>query len=286
MLMPGTRGGDRDLSFAPVRNDRPRRLTPEQIDQFNRDGFVRPCPVFGLEEARGNRAYMDFLLGEFRAAGRDSYAINGFHDRCRRLYDLATHPVILDYVEDLLGPNFVCWGTHFFIKLSGDPKVVPWHQDASFGPWTPARTVTAWLAIDDVDEQNAAVKFIPGTQRLGPLNWHIPEGSAVLDQELGDIEQLTDASGVVVNSLRAGEISLHADMIAHSSDANVSDRRRAGLTLRYCPVSVRSTGDEAWQKQSIVCRGTDPDGFWADLPRPAGEDLRLGTGQPIVIGDN
>jgi non-haem Fe2+, alpha-ketoglutarate-dependent halogenase len=152
---------------------------------------------------------------------------------------------------------------------------VPWHQDASFWPWTPARTVTVWLAIDDVDAQNAAVKFIPGTHRLGPLGWHIPEGPAVLEQELGDIEDLMDESGPVVNRLRAGEISLHADMMAHSSNDNVSERRGAGLTLRYCPVSVRLVGNEDWQKQSIVCRGTDPDGFWANLPRPVGEDLRL-----------
>ena len=35
--------------------------------------------------------------------------------------------------------------------LPQDVRQVAWHQDASYWPFTPARTVTAWLAIDDAD---------------------------------------------------------------------------------------------------------------------------------------
>ena len=45
-------------------------------------------------------------------------------------------------VEDIVGPNIIAWGTHFFCKMPNDPKVVPWHQDASYWPLTPSKTVT------------------------------------------------------------------------------------------------------------------------------------------------
>ena len=34
----------------------------------------------------------------------------------RRFYNLCATPAILNYVEDLIGPNFVLWGGQFFLK--------------------------------------------------------------------------------------------------------------------------------------------------------------------------
>ena len=74
--------------------------------------------------------------------GRDSYAINGYHMRCRGLWDIVTEPRILDYVEDIVGPNIIAWGTHFFCKMPHDGKTVAWHQDSSYWPLTPTKALT------------------------------------------------------------------------------------------------------------------------------------------------
>ena len=72
-----------------------------------------------------------------------------------------------DKVEDLLGPNFFCWGSHFFCKLANesDHGFVPFHQDATYWPFDHNRTVTVWLAIDDADEENSAMNFIKGSHK-------------------------------------------------------------------------------------------------------------------------
>lgn len=275
---------ERDLSFKPVVTPFPKRLSQEQIAFFNTNGYVRPFRIYDEAEAARNRAYLDWLLAELQQAndGRDSYSINGYHMRCRGIYEMAVHPTILDYVEDLLGPDFVCWGTHFFCKLPHDPKAVPWHQDASFWPFTPARTVTVWLAIDDADAENAAMQFIPGTHASGPLQWKTPDQPAVLNQQIVNIEQYGPP---IINDLKAGEISLHADMLAHGSQPNRSDRRRSGLTLRFCPTDVRCIGGQTWNLQSILCRGSDPENYWAHVERPTDEDVSP-RNKPRVIGDN
>lgn len=273
----------RDLSFAPVVNPAPKRLTQAQIASYNERGYIMPLRIYDEAGVARNRAYFDAMLDAMFSMkdGRDSYAINGYHVRCQGLWDMVTHPVILDYVEDLLGPNFVAWGSHFFCKMPHDPKSVPWHQDASYWPLTPARTVTVWLAIDDADAGNAAMQFIPGTHRAGHLRWKETAQAAVLNQEIVDIEQW---GAPVVDALKAGEISLHADMLAHGSTPNPSERRRCGLTVRYCPVEVRAL-NPAWARQAIVCRGSDPAGHWTHNPRPAGEDLSP-LNKPKSIGGN
>jgi hypothetical protein len=274
----------RDLSFAPVANPLPKRLTQTQIAHYNEHGYVKPLPIFSLTKADQNRAYFDHLLAEMRQMkdGRDgNYAINAYHVCCEGLWDLVTHPAILDHVEDILGPNIVAWGSHFFSKQPRDPKHVPWHQDASYWPFTPARTVTVWLAIDDADENNAAMQFLPGTHTLGPLEWKQIDKAAVLGQEIVGAETFGPP---VFDTLRTGEMSLHADMLAHGSTPNPSDRRRCGLTIRYCPPTIQSL-DPSWMRQAVLCRGTDSTGRWTHNPRPVGDNLSPDK-KPESIGGN
>lgn len=270
-----------DLGFAPVTTPAPKVLTQDQIAAYNRDGYVTGLGAFTAEEAQAARSYFDGLLA---ARAGDGYALNCYQARAAGIWDLCTHPRILDHVEDIVGPNVICWASHFFCKMPGDPKAVPWHQDAAYWSLSPARTVTVWLAIDDTDAGNAAMQFIPRTHDRGPLEWRKPaESNTVLDREIVGWETM---GAPVVNALRAGQMSLHADMLAHGSDANQSDRRRCGLTIRYCPPEVRMT-DETWAQgiEAIICRGSDPNGYWRHHARPTGDDVSP-ENSPRNLGGN
>ena len=67
----------RDLKFFPVKNENPQKLTAEQIHQFNEKGYIFPVDVFTEEEVMANRAYFDRIMGMAKAAGLNSYSING-----------------------------------------------------------------------------------------------------------------------------------------------------------------------------------------------------------------
>jgi hypothetical protein len=270
-----------DLAFKPVANPHPTTLTPSQIETFNRLGFIAPLDVFGPREAAANAAYFDSLLAQIPEVG--AYSIDCYQARCQGIWDLCTAPRILDHVQDLIGPNIVCWASHFFCKLPGDAKRVPWHQDASYWKLTPARTVTAWLAIDDADEANAAMRFIPGSHDKGHLSFRKSGPDAVLRIETVGAETL---GAPYSDNLTAGQISLHADMLVHGSEPNLSTRRRCGLTIRYCPPEV-TIFDPQWASgvEAIICRGEDKSGRWQHHPRPAGNDVSP-ENSPRNIGGN
>jgi non-haem Fe2+, alpha-ketoglutarate-dependent halogenase len=256
---------ERELRFFPVDNSTPRKLTAAQVRHFNERGYVLPLAVFSTEEAEANRRYFDQLMARARAAGHDSYSINGWHRHCVGIYRLLMEPRILDYVEDLIGANIVSTMTHYFSKEPGDDKQVVWHQDASYWPLTPSKVVTVWLAIDDADVENACMRFIPGSHHFGHLTYQMTEDAedAVLNQKVLNAEQF----GQPVNDeLQAGEISLHSDLLLHGSEPNRSDRRRCGLTLRYCAAEVRA--GLGWNAKGVVVSGADPTGHWANPPRP------------------
>ena len=255
----------RDLRFYPSQITDPQVLRREQVEQFNRDGYIRGLRVFDVAGTEQNRKYFDALLAKVLAAGGDSYSISTAHLKYGYVYDLITNPRIVDCVADILGPNVIGWGSHFFCKMPKDGKEVAWHQDASYWPLTPSKTVTVWLAIDDADRGNACMKFVAGSQHVGHLTYR-PSSEAdhnVLNQSIDNAEQY---GAVVYDELQAGEASIHADLLLHSSEPNLSDRRRCGLTLRYCTPDVRA-GSE-WNKKGVVVRGTDPTGHWANPPRP------------------
>lgn len=256
----------RDLRFHPSTTTTPKRLSIEQIEGFNRDGYVAPLRMFSPEEADRHRRYFDALLNEVLAAGGNSYSISTAHLKYGYVYDLLTSPVIVDCVSDVLGGNVIGWGSHFFCKMPRDGKQVAWHQDASYWPLTPSKTATVWLAIDDADRENACMRFVAGSHHFGHLTYR-PSTEAehnVLNQTVENAEQY---GRVVYDELRAGEASIHSDLLLHGSDANVSSRRRCGLTLRYCTPDVRA-GSE-WQQKGVVVRGRDPEHYWANPARPA-----------------
>jgi non-haem Fe2+, alpha-ketoglutarate-dependent halogenase len=257
---------DRDLRFRPAECRSPRRLSQDQLAYYNEHGYLKGMRIFSDDGILAHRSYFDRLLEKQLHDGADSYSLRRMVRYCQPVWDIAVNPLILDYVEDLIGPNIVAWGTQYFCKLPGDGKPVSWHQDASYWPFTPARTVTLWLAVDDSDRENACMQVIPGTHQLGQLDFDMSgaDENSVLPQKVKGVEKYGDP---VCFELKAGEISLHADMLVHGSEPNRSSRRRCGLTIRYAATEVRSY-DEGWTRNSIVCRGVDPDGNWTNNPRP------------------
>ncbi len=257
---------ERDLRFRPATPRDPKVLTPAQIEQFNRDGFLKGLRVFGEAEADANRCYFDDLLARVLAAGGNSYSISTAHLKYGKAYDLLTDPRLVAIAGDLLGDDVVAWGSHFFCKMPRDGKAVSWHQDASYWPLSPSHAVTIWLAIDDADRGNGCMRFLAGSHHFGHLTYRPsdPAEHNVLDQTVEDAERYGTP---VDDELRAGEISVHSDLLLHGSEANLSDRRRCGLTLRYCAASVRA--GMGWNAKGVIVRGSDPTGHWANPPRPA-----------------
>ncbi len=258
----------RDLRFHRTVNPSPSCLTNDQIEHFNRLGFVAPISIFSADEIADIRSYFDDLLDQVIAAGGTSYSISSAHLKYGRVHDILTDQRIVDQVADLLGDNVIGWGSHFFCKLPNDGKSVAWHQDASYWPLSPSKAVTVWLAIDDADQENGCMKFIAGSHHHGHMTYR-PSGSHednVLNQTIDDPEQYGD---VVFDPLAAGSVSIHSDLLLHGSEANESPRRRCALTLRYCAADVRAQLD--WNAKGVHVRGSDPSGHWQNVPRPTAD---------------
>jgi ectoine hydroxylase-related dioxygenase (phytanoyl-CoA dioxygenase family) len=94
-----------------------------------------------------------------------------------------------------------------------------------------------WLSIDDADEQNGAMGWIPRSHAHGELLEHQTDNSDTLAlNQVLDLKRagLSEADARL-NVLAAGQLSLHDVLLVHNSRQNRSTRRRAAFVMRYMP---------------------------------------------------
>ena len=124
----------------------PKILTPAQIETFWRDGCVFPIRVMSSDEALAIRARLEAferdaggpLKGDLR---HKSHLLFSWLD------ELVRNDKIVDAIEDLYGPDLLCWTTNFFIKEANNPAFVSWHQDSTYWGLDKPDVVTAWVAL-------------------------------------------------------------------------------------------------------------------------------------------
>ncbi len=259
---------ERDLNFYPSEITSPQALSVSQVESYNKQGLIRPVSIFSDDEIKNIRDYFDDLLQREIAKGGDSYSISSAHLEHSPVWDLLNHPKIVAIVSDLFGEDVIGWGSHFFCKMPYDGKAVAWHQDSSYWPLSPSKALTVWLAIDDVDMKNGGMKFIAGSHLHGHMTYRpsTAEEHNVLNQTIDNPEQYGQ---LVENPLKAGQISIHSDLLLHGSEPNNSDRRRCALTLRYAAADVHA--HLGWNEKGVWVKGKDDSGHWSNQPRPETE---------------
>jgi non-haem Fe2+, alpha-ketoglutarate-dependent halogenase len=232
------------------------QLTEEQKEFYRKNGYLLGLPrIYSPADMERINAELPNLLALLEP-GETSKDIREWHETSTYLYEMVMNPKIHDLVEGILGPNFYCWASSFFIKEPFSKATVGWHQDAYYWPMAPHHAVTVWLAFDDVDEENGGMKVVPGSHLHGLLkhgrSTHT-ESILTLELETGTFNE----ADAVQFKLKAGEVSLHDDRCVHSSPPNPSPRRRAGLTFRYSGTDVKNDMSVNPNFKAYMCRGVD-----------------------------
>ena len=241
-----------------------KRLSPEAIAQYERDGYYFPVRVLSHEEAREQRARLERVERDLGGPLRGVYRVKP-HLLFTWLADLVRHPALLDAVEDVLGPDILCWNSSFFTKEARSPGFVSWHQDATYWGLSEPDVVTAWVAFTESSFANGNMRVVPGShRRLVPhVDTFHPDNLLSRGQEITvEVDERTAADIV----LAPGEMSLHHVLIVHGSGANPSADRRIGYAIRYVPTRVRQTAGP--RDSATLVRGTDAFGHFEAEPRP------------------
>lgn len=231
------------------------RLDADQVAQYERDGYTLfHQPIFAPEKFARLAAIFEEDLGRYSERELDM-----IHTRDARLLEFLLSDEVLDLVEPVVGPNIGLWASHLISKPPRTGKATPWHEDSSY--WngrvsTMAGICTVWLAIDEASPENGCMKVIPGSQHGGFSEYEAVDADKNIFGTQIKPEQVDEARAVYF-ALQPNECSLHEARIIHGADANTSDKRRAGYTMRYFPTSSKIYPDKNPGHKIWLARGCD-----------------------------
>ncbi len=242
------------------------RLTPNELDRFSRDGFLFPIRVLEPQEAGDCLARLEAM--EAQRAGRLSAVFNAKpHLLVPWLWDLVHDPRIVDRVEDILGPDLLCWGTSFISKSPGDSRYVAWHQDITYWGLTTTDAATAWVALTPSVPENGCVRAVPGSHRQRLAHTDSGDSANLLGRGEKMIAAVNDSEAIDL-VLAPGEMSLHHCLAVHGSAHNNSHLRRVGFAIRY--ISSANTLRAGARNSATLVRGRNL-GSFALEKAPEGE---------------
>ena len=242
----------------------PKILTQAQIDQFWRDGCVFPVRVMPEAEALEIRRRLETFESENGGPLKGALRHKS-HLLFTWLGDLVRNNCIVDAIEDLYGPNLLCWTTNFFIKEADNPAFVSWHQDSTYWGLDKPDVVTAWVALTPSNKANGAMKFIPGSHTKDQIPHRDTFAKNNLLTRGQEVAVEVDESKAVAITLEPGEISLHHVRLVHGSPPNPSHDRRIGFAIRYIPTTVAQIAGE---DSATLVRGVDTHRHFELEPRP------------------
>src|SRR5262249_22803693 len=231
----------------------PKALTEDQIAAYHRDGYLAPVAAMSEAEARAVRAKLEAI-----EAGTGGPLRGDIRHKAHLLFpflaELIRHPAILDAVEDVLGPDILCWNTNFFIKEAETPSFVSWHQDSTYWGLSSPDVCTAWVALTPSNAANGAMAVIPETHTRDQIPHRDTFDRHNLLTRGQEIAVEVDESEAVPLLLDPGEMSLHHVRLVHGSPPNPSPDRRIGFAIRYIPTSLRQLEGE---DSATLVRGVD-----------------------------
>lgn len=228
-------------------------LTQSQIQQYEKDGYtiVRdalPPDLLSqlqritdeiVESARGISSHTDVLDLEPSHTPENP--------RVRRIKtpqlahpfyrELAGHVCVMSALRPLIGNDIrLRAGCKINMKSAEFGSAVEWHQDWAFYPHTNDDVLAVGILLDDMDESNGPVMFLPGTHKEKVYDHHA-EGAfcGAINTQTHDL----DISNAIPMHGKAGDMTIHHARLVHGSDINRSGKQRRVLFYEY-------TAADAW----------------------------------------
>lgn len=222
-------------------------LTADEIESYERDGFIVLEGLIDGEWIQRLRSAMDEFVEKSRSLTESNIlfdleeAHTADRPRLRRLvspadlhetfWEYASESILVDVVDDLIGPDIKFHHSKLNFKEPGGGEEVKWHQDISFWPHTNYTPLTIGTFLSDVEEGMGNVGFVPGSHMDEIYDQYDgPDWIGCLSD--GDVTRAR-VDRAIYPTGSAGSVTVHNCRTIHGSAPNTSDQQRPLLLQTY-----------------------------------------------------
>ena len=178
-----------------------------------------------------------------KACGREN-EVFGWHTLVfsEALFNLITHPKVLDVLESLIGSDIQFNGDFWVRPKLPNEKLttLPWHQDSAYMPDTENDThLTVWMPLVDVKQENGPLQFLPGSHKTGLQTYHRVPGETFAVPVLSPTSSDTNIDTL---EMQKGDLLVFNNLVFHRSLLNHSDIIRWSVDFRFSPTGTSLQG--------------------------------------------
>lgn len=225
-------------------------LTPQQIVQYHREGFLILESITTPEDVELIREMLDGLFDRYEQLPKDltvdlgeeighkgklrSPQINNPIQLEPRLAETLYYRNAMHVAEQLLGEGVRNSWNHAILKPPHNGRATPWHQDLAY----PARSsndpnilrfgCNFWMPLQKATVESGCMQFIPYSH-LSNLRPHFPAGHNPNNYTLETDE--VDPRLAVAGPIPAGGCTIHSPKTLHYTAPNDTDVPRRTFIL-------------------------------------------------------
>jgi phytanoyl-CoA hydroxylase len=221
-------------------------LTKEQVAEFRANGCLKASRVVNDEQVEAMRRDLARVMEQHKNPDVPQpvsisnwnpeapvWQVVNIWEASDAFRELLSNPAVVEEVAQLTDAKQLrVWHDQIQYKPAGDGGVNMWHQDWPYWPNIAPMTeqVSAWVALDDIDESNGCMSMVLGSNHFG--------------NTIEFLHTLKDFKGmpatyngkkldVVLRPVKKGEVHYHHGLTWHGSHANTSGRPRRAIAVHY-----------------------------------------------------
>jgi len=260
----------------------------QKIEQYRREGVCFIDRINTLEEMKDLETEIANLMEEnvpgtiYEEDGKTIRGMHGCHLSSSIFDKLTRHPVLLDFIEDILQTKVYVHQLKINFKNAFNGTKWDWHQDFVF--WNredgipKPDLINVMIALDDINEFNGPLFLIPNSHKKGAIDEK--NGLVILDAEKDSnwkngfseklkytidenkVKSLVDENGLLLGKCNYGNIMFFDSNVVHASSPNISPYNRKVLIITYNSVINQSIFRVPSRPEYISareCRALEPD---------------------------
>lgn len=240
--------------------DEPFPLTPEQIDFYSENGYIKLKHVLSADILKHYRDVISECVAELSADmaplerrttyGKAFLQITNLWTKSDEVKEFVFGKRLARIAAELMGTTGVrVYHDQALYKEAGG-GITPWHADQYYWPVSSDRIVTAWVPLQDTPMERGPLAFCEKSHRL-----QIGRDLEISDKSEMTLKEALRALHTEDSGFELGDVSFHAGWTFHRAGANATDRPREVMTVIYMDEDMRLvapknkhqiTDTEAW----------------------------------------
>jgi ectoine hydroxylase-related dioxygenase (phytanoyl-CoA dioxygenase family) len=246
-------------------------LSKTEIKSFHANGFLVAREIADTASVQVIRARITQLFAE-QAGRREGtfFDLTGSDEDNKemglpQLLDVRSYaPELIETVffanasrlaVQLLGANAKFVADHALVKPAHHGAVTPWHQDDAFREGIYKHNeISIWLALQETDDTNGCLGFIPGSHRF-PVLPHRSFNGNIKAHALECVSGWPRDKAVYC-PLHAGDCTVHSNLTLHGAGPNTSPHARYAYVLVFGtpPERMSAPYNYAWLAEKCETR--------------------------------